>query len=187
MSRKSKNPSKLAAYDICGDEFYCYPWDVDLLKLLARRLPANPVIVNIGAGFGTSALAFMEAREDAFVFSIDIGLCGAEEKHLKAAGMWNRHRVVRVLGHSQEVGKHWPGPVDMVFVDGGHHFPGVYEDAVVWIPKIKAGGIIAFHDYGELVCPEVKPAVDDILENHAVGERLTQTEHVGTLIAFEVT
>lgn len=179
--------TNLSAYDICGDEWYCYPWDVDLLKSLARRLPPSPVIINIGAGFGTSALAFMEAREDAFVFSIDCQLCDIEAEHLQAAGMGDRYRVVRVLGASQEIGKHWPGQADMIFVDGGHHFHGVYEDAVVWVPKVKPGGIIAFHDYGEPVCPEVKPAVDDILENNAVGKRLTQIEHVGTLIAFEVT
>ena len=46
--------------------------DVDLLTEMARSLPDNPVVINIGAGVGTSGLTFMEARPDLVLYSIDV-------------------------------------------------------------------------------------------------------------------
>jgi hypothetical protein len=37
--------------------------------------------------------------------------------------------------------------VDFVFIDGSHDFDSVCNDIEAWLPKIKAGGILAGHDY----------------------------------------
>lgn len=38
--------------------------------------------------------------------------------------------------------------VDFVFVDGNHQYDYVKKDIEAWYPKVKSGGIIAGHDYG---------------------------------------
>lgn len=149
----------MKAKDITGEAFHHTIGDVDTLQELVRMLPPNPVIVNIGACFGTSTLAMLEARPDAFIFSIDINICPKEPEHIQMAGL-DLSSVVRVLGPSQNAGVYWPYPVDMVFVDGAHGYPEVIRDSRAWRDKVKAGGILAFHDYGKPICPDVKPAVD---------------------------
>ena len=38
-------------------------------------------------------------------------------------------------------------PLDFVYIDGDHRREMVREDIVLWFPKIKAGGLIAGHDF----------------------------------------
>ena len=37
--------------------------------------------------------------------------------------------------------------LDFVYIDGNHMFDYVVRDAIAWIPKVRRGGIVAFHDY----------------------------------------
>lgn len=150
----------MRAKDITGEAFHHTAVDVDTLYTLAEMLPPNPVIVNIGACFGTSTLAMLEARPDAFIFSIDINVCPKEPEHIARAGA-DVGSVIRVLGPSQSAGTHWPGQVDMVFVDGAHGYPEVVRDIRAWGDKIRPNGILAFHDYDKEILPHVKRAVDD--------------------------
>lgn len=151
----------LKALDITGDEFYHYAHDVDTLKRLALMLPPSPVIVNIGAGFGTSVLSFLEARPDAFIFSVDVHPRPEEREHLEQAGV-DMRRVVRVLGRSQDIGRYWPAhSADMVLVDGGHAYQDVTGDIAVWPKVVKSGGLLVFHDYGWPSLPGVARAVDE--------------------------
>lgn len=52
-----------------------------------------------------------------------------------------------------------PASVDFVFIDADHSYAAVKRDIDVWLPKVKPGGMIAGHDYGE-PCG-VKQAVDE--------------------------
>ena len=40
-----------------------------------------------------------------------------------------------------------PGSVDAVFIDGNHHFDFVVQDIIAWAPIVRAGGMVAGHDY----------------------------------------
>lgn len=148
------------AKDITGEAYHHTVGDVDTLHGLVADLPPRPVIVNIGACFGTSTLAMLEARPDAFIFSIDIAICPKEAEHIRQAGL-DEARVVRLLGPSQRVGAYWPWPVDLVFVDGAHDYDAVCLDIEIWRGNVKPGGILAFHDVGKSFLPHVKRAVED--------------------------
>jgi len=157
--------------------------EVRLLKKLAQGLPHDPLIVNIGAGAGTSTLAFAEARPDALILSIDIQAAGNElatneHQRLKEAGLADTGQVIRIWGDSAVVGQRWRWPADLVFVDGDHEFPGVRRDVEVWPENVAPGGLILFHDYGSYNWPHVKAAVDAALR----GWR--QVALVDTTIAF---
>jgi predicted O-methyltransferase YrrM len=147
----------MKAKDVTGEAFHHTIGDVDTLHTLAGMLPPQPVIINIGACFGTSTLAMLEARSDAYIFSIDINVCPKEAEHIEKSEC-GANRVVRILGPSQDID--WPYLVDMVFVDGAHGYPEVRRDIQAWRGKIRTGGVLAFHDYGNETLPHVKRAVD---------------------------
>jgi hypothetical protein len=71
--------------------------------------------------------------------------------------------------------------LDFVFIDGAHNYESVKADIQAWLPKVKIGGFIGGHDYGNNE-PEdvngVKKAVDEKFDkditvyNHGWGSWL---------------
>lgn len=192
---------------------YLFPAEVPGLKELARSLPPNPVVVNIGAGAGTSGLAFMESRPDLFLYTIDIqkdnspfGCLHAEEQVIREAGyVYNNldapdNRGCQVHDESGLIGKDWLEPstahtlVDLVFIDADHSYNGCKGDIEAWLPNIKPGGILAIHDYkkdtltyDEATCPHPRPwpGVDRAVDELLLG-KYPVVMHVESLIAFRV-
>jgi hypothetical protein len=52
--------------------------------------------------------------------------------------------------------------LDFCFIDENHSYKSVREDVLMWLPKIKKGGILAGHDYFHA---EVRRAVHDALKD----------------------
>lgn len=61
------------------------------------------------------------------------------------------------------------GSVDFVFIDANHNYEYVKEDIALWWPKVKKGGVLSGHDYGQPVWPGVKKAVDEFFESVQTG------------------
>lgn len=139
--------------------------EVLLIQKYVKTLPANPVIVNIGAGTGTSVLSVLEVRKDAFVFSVDKNVEPRERDALNRADKLKMNRVWRVLGDSSRVGKYWPYGIDMCFVDGAHHDSAVIADIEAWKPHVLPGGIMFFHDYKHPNIPSMVPIVDSMMDD----------------------
>jgi len=98
-----------SAYDIAKAFGYLTQDEVTGLKKLAKMLPENPVVVNIGAGTGTSAIAVMEDRPDLHMITIDIskgGPLGGLENERNAienhASLDTDGRYGQVLADSKE-------------------------------------------------------------------------------------
>jgi len=54
--------------------------------------------------------------------------------------------VVLVVGESAAVARGWPGPLSLVFIDGGHGQDVAWADYRSWAPKVAVGGVLAIHD-----------------------------------------
>ncbi len=153
--------------------------EVKLIHKCVIMLPENPVIINIGAGFGTSVIAMLEKRSDAFIFSIDKKPRSEEYENLLASKI-DTSRCLRILSDSRRAGKNFPYMVDMVFVDGDHSNEAVQRDIDSWLPKIAAGGVILFHDYKHPNVPGLTTVVDAAMTEHTkIGEERY-------LIAFKI-
>jgi len=63
--------------------------------------------------------------------------------------------------------------IDMVHIDGGHHYDTVTLDLKAWWSLLRSGGVLVGDDYG-MEWPEVKSAIDDFLSHtpHANFEAL---------------
>ena len=161
---------------------YLHRAEVHALAALACILPDSPVVVNIGAGVGTSGLVFMEAREDLTLYTVDISPVSAlgglqnERVAFDHAGFGGEERHHQILGNSRTVP--WQhGPVDMVFVDGDKDY---WKDVPVWRPRIRKGGIMAFHDYGGPDWEHLRTIIDEQMQGY---ERFLW---IDTLAAFWV-
>lgn len=59
-------------------------------------------------------------------------------------------------------------PLDFVYIDGDHSYQGIREDLEAWFPKVRVGGIIAGHDYGQPAFPGVKAVVDAFFDRFGI-------------------
>lgn len=161
---------------------YLLEGEVELLHELALSLPMGARIINIGAGAGTSALAFLETRADLRLTTIDarlepspLGGLGSEEVVLREAGYWGDHRYRQVHGDSKTVGRLWGelggDLIDLVFIDGDHSYEGCRGDIEAWAPWVRKGGYIVLHDHGNQIWGDVTRATEDTLDKDPQFER----------------
>lgn len=148
---------------------YLFPDELPALKFLVKQLPSKPLIVNIGAGAGTSGLCFLEARPDATLVTVDI-----ENGDSPLGSLYSERQVMRAAGLSHLLGRQWfqvcqdskefakefqrrikrkgdyfmpIRAANLVFVDGDHSYEGAKGDIEGWLPCIAKGGFLAVHDY----------------------------------------
>jgi len=55
---------------------------------------------------------------------------------------------------------------DLVFIDADHSYDSVKKDILAWLPKVKRGGVLCGHDYGNPEHGGVEKAVKELLPCH---------------------
>jgi predicted O-methyltransferase YrrM len=136
--------------------------DEDMAVLLGAAVQARRV-VEIGVYEGASALTLCAAMAPGAELHL-IDPFGAHADALPAdwgASEWatrrggaralrrrgsERPRVWWHVALSHEVAARWPGPVDLVFIDGDHSEAGCALDWSLWAPLVAPGGHVVFHD-----------------------------------------
>lgn len=181
---------------------YLFPDELSALKNITKSLPPSPLVVNIGAGGGTSGLAFMEARSDMSLVTIDItdesspfGCLEAERTVFAEAGYPHvGQRWIQIHGDSKKCPWDQP-PADLVFIDGDHSYLGCAGDIDTWSPRIRPGGILAIHDYekekvfkdrdgADLPHPQNWPGVDKAVREFIEMGKFATYYTVETMIIF---
>jgi hypothetical protein len=60
------------------------------------------------------------------------------------------HRIAYHVADSVEMAQGFEdGSLDWVYIDAGHSYKDIKADYEAWEPKVRSGGIIAGHDYGD--------------------------------------
>jgi Methyltransferase domain len=79
-----------------------------------------------------------------------------------------------------------PASIDFVYIDARHDYESVLEDVGLWHPKVRAGGMLAGHDYldGELPAGRfgVKSAVDEFCAERGLEVVVTTTDEWPTWV-----
>lgn len=199
----------LTSESLRSDFHYFFRNELPFLKSLPDMVDHSPcTVINVGAGSGTSGLAFLECRDDLVLHTVDIqdddspfGCLYAEREVMRQAGLahlWNVrwfqwHRDSKILAAN------WTGaPVGVCLIDGDHEYEGCAGDILGWLPHIRPGGIMAVHDYrkGEIPTgpngyhadgphPLVWEGVDRAVDELLVG-RYDIIGRVDSLIAFRI-
>jgi predicted O-methyltransferase YrrM len=177
------------ALNLANSFGFLFPAEVFLIQALVRSLPEKAVLVCIGVGAGTGSLAMAEMRPDAQLVSVDISEGGPlggfsnERNAFKFAGL---KLPVQILGNSQEVHAEWPvrsngALIDLLFIDGDHAAHALQGDIDGWLPYVRPGGYVLFHDYQSAMWGDVTGVVDANM--NVPGWRYVH--QVDTLIAFQ--
>lgn len=118
---------------------------------------AKGVVVELGARYGASTSAFVAAKEDGLcdaVFSFDID--PSCSRLLEIPGY--AENLTLFIGESTKIPDEVPNQIDILFVDTEHTYAQVTAELNAWLPRVKDGGLLLFHDT-EL--PEVKRAIEE--------------------------
>jgi len=144
-----------------GIEGFLDPIEERCLQWSVAQVPAGGTIVEVGSYHGKSAvnLAYAARRigKGARVFCVDTWMnttiehalnTDVYERFLNNTAAY-RDVITTLRGRSAEVGREWTrGPVDVLFIDGDHSYAGVTADIEAWVPHVRRGGLILFHDSG---------------------------------------
>lgn len=119
-------------------------------------------MVEIGSYRGKSAVLLASGAADVggTILCIDphINATGMEkttfskDDHDRFMASVTRHgvadRVTKWIKTSREARGEYDGtPIDLLWIDGDHSYPGVKYDLSAWKDLVKVGGVIAAHDY----------------------------------------
>jgi predicted O-methyltransferase YrrM len=161
--------------------------DQTLLYRMASRIPENGTAVEIGSwiGHSTSLIGLALRGTESRCYAIDAFSAMTEDasekdnfknflKRLKTPlsqrALFDSHiqkygltkRVVPIPFASAEAINHLPlkaNSVDLLYIDGGHTLDVVRQDISLYLPLVKHGGIVCFHDFNSYYFPDVTTAV----------------------------
>lgn len=158
----------------------------EILALYQTVCAARPrCVIEIGTALGgTLYLWTQAAADDALVISIDLpggpfggGYPACREPFYRAfARVAQTLALIRADAHAPEtwaeVDRRLAGrPVDFLFIDADHTYTGVLADVRLYGPRVRPGGLIAFHD----IRPNPR---DPRIEVHRLWEHLRRVGDV---------
>lgn len=131
--------------------------EADILYRLASKVTGKGTIVEIGSwkGKSTTCLALgSKAGASTHITAIDPHTGSSEHgkvdtfaeflENIKQNGIADMVEPIRK--RSQDVGKEWDKPVELLWIDGAHEYEYVLQDLKIWEPHLIEGGVVAFHD-----------------------------------------
>lgn len=124
---------------------------------LAKHLANKAAIVEIGSYLGASTcfLAAGARARKGKVYAVDTWTNKAMsegERNTYKDFLLNigplKDVIFPLQGKSTEIARQFHKKIDLLFIDGDHSYNGVRKDLDSWLPMVKDGGIVVFHDYG---------------------------------------
>jgi hypothetical protein len=177
--------------------------DFRALAILERLQGVEePKVAEIGVFAGDLSRRLLARRDDLHLTMIDswaeapkAEYAASDDFHASLRADQQEHyfdltkRVTAFAGQRAKImradskvaaGKIADASLDLVFIDADHSYEGCRDDILAWYDKVKPGGIISGHDYGNddwKFGPMVKRAVDEFVQSHGLelelGENFT--------------
>jgi predicted O-methyltransferase YrrM len=128
------------------------PTDLALLKIIARKINAKSYF-EIGTWRGESVSNVASVVDNCFTLNLsneELHRRNLPEKYIQLHGHFSKNnpRITHLYGDSRSFNfNEYIGKMDLVFVDGDHHFDSVVQDTQTAFKLIKPGGAIVWHDY----------------------------------------
>jgi predicted O-methyltransferase YrrM len=191
-----------------SDDMGSFP-ERGFLFQLAAEAPIDAQVVEIGSWMGASTcfLAAGLKGPAAKVYAVDnfqgLSMCGEDvtwyQRHFKQLGTNSTLEIFRAnfaalgltpraepvvsdsLAAAQTLAAR-RGAIDLIFVDGDHSYEGCKADIEAWLPFVKKGGVMAFHDFGS----RASGVTQAIFETVKAGRFAEIVGVANTIIAFRL-
>lgn len=144
----------------------------DLYDLWAAKLKDGDVVVELGSYLGRSALylasLIVQSGKHVKIVCVDLWPDEMFEQfrcNTMQAGFASV--IVPIRMDSVEAASIVRSDLAAVFVDADHSYEGCLRDIHAWYPKVRAGGMIAGHDFGGESFPGVTKAVGEVFGDRA--------------------
>jgi len=154
--------------------------ELKIIESLAKEVPPNGIIVEVGSMFGRSAICWASSAPSSTVYCIDffyenfksthamdVDHCilnrfplSGKEYNIKSEFIKNiKHlsNICMIQGKSPEEFPVIDKEIDLFFLDAAHSNPSDWDNLCYFAPLVREGGIICGHDY--------HPECPDIIEN----------------------
>ena len=155
--------------------------ELQILERLAKNVPENGTIVELGSFMGRSSWAFAKSAPSSVkVYCIDcwegftiddkITLMNSYRKDLaydiKDFKNFVKDYRISYQSKANPPKSMWPKTkkADIIFIDASHVSPDVDNDIAFWYPRLKENGLLLGHDFNVLLFPDVCRAVINFSE-----------------------
>jgi predicted O-methyltransferase YrrM len=141
------------------------PEELDWIFQTARSLPPGAQVVEVGSWKGRSTVALCEGlaeNETARAWAVDT--FAGDPDISRIVGSFDSNEVLAefrrntercaclslVVSSSVEAANGFEdAALDWVFIDANHTYEAVLADILAWAPKLKDGGLMSGHDFGQ--------------------------------------
>ena len=116
-------------------------YDIEVLMGEVEKIPENGLYLEIGVYKGRSLWVARKVSKP----SVEIwGIDELEEPNIEGTN------YIKSNSHTAK----WDKSVDLLFIDAGHSYEDCKGDIEKYVPFVKKGGVVLFHD-----CDETSPGV----------------------------
>lgn len=142
---------------------------------VALQMPDNGIAVELGCYCGRSSRVIVEAVKErrGKLYSVDSfveGFDGVPTIPGEALRQYTKYILNPFYDYAELIKKNtiraskfFDQPIDFLFIDADHSYSGVVQDCLHWLPKLKSGGRVAFHDYNSADWLDVKRGAQNFI------------------------
>lgn len=136
-------------------------FDAEALVPEILKLGVDDCYLEVGVDKGKSlSIVNMIAPKGVRLYGVDIN----KPEELTLLLNKNKH-ISFIQRDSVEVARTFLGEISVLFIDGDHSYKGCKRDIDAWLPHMKQGGVMLFHDCDES-SPGVVQAVSEFVNNY---------------------
>src|SRR3990167_2783627 len=156
----------------------------------------NGLIVEIGSFMGRSTLTMALSSPTSKIISIDPYLT-VHSSSGETDPLSVRDRCIEAMAgqnwklkqtKSETVGRTWIDLIDFLLIDGDHHIKALKQDIELFVPHVKKGCWVFFHDYNNGDFVDNSPDAEEKLlkQKELDGVEIERREDIGAYVRFVV-
>jgi predicted O-methyltransferase YrrM len=124
---------------------------------IVEKLKDNSVVLELGTAHGLTAGLFLLSGLKNKIEYHGIDNFSLEGSYDEVKTNLDKLNIPYQLHVSNTHDYPWDKPIDFLFIDAGHDEANVKVDIEKYIPFVKSGGFVVFHDYDGSKDPSVTP------------------------------